>query len=449
VINQPIPRRKFLRGVGTAMALPLLDAMVPLSALAQSIGAKEKPNRLAFVFVPNGMHMPAWTPATEGTEFVLPYTMEPLKNVREKLLVLTGLTQDKARPNGDGPGDHARSAAAWLTGCQPKKTSGADIKVGISADQLAAQKVGSRTPFPSLEIGVERGAVAGDCDSGYSCAYSSCISWRGEATPVAKEVDPRLVFERLFASSDPYESAESRLRRQEYKKSILDFVMDDAKSLKRQLGTRDQRKLEEYFVSVREIEQRVEKSDQVAKQTRVAGVKEPERAPADYREHIRLMADMMALAFQTDLTRISTFMLANEGSNRSYQLINIPDGHHDLSHHGRNEDKQKKIQEINRFHVSQLAYLLEKLDSIKEGDGTLLDNSMVVYGGGISDGDRHNHDDLPILVAGRGAGTIKTGRHVVHPKNTPLNNLYLSLLDRMGVHAETLGDSTGKLQQLF
>jgi hypothetical protein len=430
------------------MALPFLEGMAPLSALAQSISAKDRPLRLAFVFVPNGMHMADWTPKTEGA-FELPYIMEPLKNVKDQLLVLTGLTQDKARPNGDGPGDHARSAAAWLTGCQPKKTSGADIKVGISADQLAAQKVGHRTPFPSLELGVERGAVAGDCDSGYSCAYSSCISWRSESTPVAKETDPRLVFERLFASSDPYESAESRQRRQEYKKSILDFVMDDAKALRTQLGTRDQRKLEEYFASVREIELRVNRAEQVAKQTRLAGVKEPKSTPSGYDNHIRLMADMMALAFQTDLTRICTFMLANEGSNRSYQLINVAEGHHDLSHHGRNEEKQMKIRDINRFHATQLAYLLEKLNSIKEGDGTLLDNSMVVYGGGISDGDRHNHDDLPILVAGKGAGTIKTGRHVVHPKNTPLNNLYLSLLDRVGVPAETLGDSTGKLKGLF
>jgi hypothetical protein len=442
-------RRTLLRGVGTATALPLLDAMLPLSALAQSVSAKARPNRLAFVFVPNGMHMPDWTPTTDGPAFELPYIMEPLKNVKDQLLVMTGLTQDKARPNGDGPGDHARSAAAWLTGCQPRKTSGADIKVGISADQLAAQKVGYKTPFASLELGCERGAVAGDCDSGYSCAYSSTIAWRSESTPVAKETDPRLVFERLFSNSDPYESAESRHRRQEYKKSILDFVMDDASSLKKQLGTRDQRKLEEYFASVREIEQRVQRAEQVARQTRLAGVKEPTAAPADYREQMHLMADMMALAFQTDLTRICTFMLANEGSNRSYSLIGVPEGHHDLSHHGGAKEKQEKIRQINRFHVTQLAYLLEKLNSIKEGDATVLDNSMVVYGGGISDGDRHNHDDLPILVAGRGGGTIHTGRHITYPDNTPLNNLYLSLLDRMGIPAEHLGDSTGKLQQLF
>ncbi len=449
MIDRSMPRRTFLRGVGTAMALPLLDAMLPLSALAQSVGTKSRPNRLAFLFVPNGVHMPAWRPTTEGANFELPYTLEPLKKVREKILVLSGLTQDKARPNGDGPGDHARSAAAWLTGCQPRKTSGADIHVGISADQLAAQKVGSRTPFPSLEIGCERGAVAGDCDSGYSCAYSSSISWRSEATPVAKEVDPKAVFERFFASSDPYESAETRQRRKEEKKSILDFVIDDAASLKRQLGLRDRRKLDEYFSSVREIELRVDKTDQVAAQTRLAGVKAPTAAPSGYDEQIRLMSDMMALAFQTDLTRICTFMLANEGSNRGYQLINVPEGHHDLSHHGGDAAKQEKIRQINRFHATQVAYLLEKLDSIPEGDGTVLDHSMIVYGGGISDGDRHNHDDLPILVAGRGCGTIRTGRHMRYPDNTPLNNLYLSLLNRIGIPAEHLGDSTGMLQQLF
>jgi hypothetical protein len=449
LIDRPIPRRTLLRGLGTAMALPLLDAMIPLSALAQSLPVKDRPNRLAFLFVPNGAHMAAWTPTGQGTSFELPYILEPLKNVKDKLLIATGLTQDKARPNGDGPGDHARSASAWLTGCQPRKTSGADIKVGISADQLAAMKVGHRTPFASLELGCERGAVAGDCDSGYSCAYSSTIAWRSESTPVAKEVDPRLVFERLFASADPYESAENRARRREYRKSILDFVLDDAKSLERQLGARDQRKLDEYFSSVREIEQRVQRSEQVATQTRQAGLKQPTSTPSDYAEQIRLMCDMMVLAFRTDLTRICTFMLANEGSNRGYQLIGVPEGHHDLSHHGGDATKQEKIRQINRFHATHVAYLLEKLDSIKEGDGTLLDNSMVVYGGGISDGDRHNHDDLPIVVAGRGAGTIKTGRHITYPQNTPLNNLYLSLLDRIGIPAEHLGDSTGKLQQLF
>jgi hypothetical protein len=444
-----IPRRTFLRGVGTALALPMLDAMLPLTALAQS-APKNRPLRMAYLFVPNGINMADWTPAAEGAGYPLPYALEPLKNVRESLMVITGLMQDKARPNGDGPGDHARSAAAWLTGCQPRKTAGANIKAGISADQLAAQRVGGKTLFPSLEIGCEGSRQAGDCDSGYSCAYSSCISWHGESTPVAKETSPRLVFERLFSNGDPDESAESRQRRQRYDKSILDFVMEDASQLRSKLGAHDQRKLDEYFTGVREIEQRLNRAEKATAQLKLAGVpQENLDRVADYGEQIRLLGDMMVLAFQADLTRICTFMFANEGSNRSYKLIGIPDGHHDLSHHGHVQEKLDKLRQINRFHVTQLAYILGKMNSIQEAGGTLLDNSMVVYGGGISDGDRHNHDDLPILVAGRGAGTIHTGKHIRFPKETPMNNLHLSLLDRMGIHAETLGDSTGRLQQLF
>jgi hypothetical protein len=444
--NPPISRRTFLRGLGTVMALPMLEAMLPLSALSQSV--KKRPNRMAFIFVPNGVNMADWTPAAEGTGYDLPYILEPLKNVRSELLVLTGLTQDKAFANGDGAGDHARSAAAWLTGCQPRKTAGADIKVGISADQLAAQRVGNLTRFPSLEIGCERSAQAGNCDSGYSCAYSSCISWRSENTPVAKEINPRLVFERFFGNGDEQETEENRQKRDRYRLSILDFVQEDAAQLKKQLGVRDQRKLDEYFTSVREIEQRIARMEKNGGLL-LSDIQPPAGIPDGYAEHIRLMADMMVLAFQTDQTRICTFMFANEGSNRPYKQINIADGHHDLSHHGKDPQKIQKIREINRFHTTQLAYLLEKMHSIKEGDATLLQNSMIVYGGGISDGDAHNHDNLPVILIGRGGGTIKTGRHIRYKNGTPMNNLYLSLLDRVGVHAETLGDSTGRLQQLF
>jgi hypothetical protein len=436
------------------MALPLLDAMLPLTALAQS-ASKARPIRMAFISVPNGIHMPAWTPTTEGPGFALPSTLEPLQNVRDSIMILTGLTQDKARPLGDGPGDHARAASVWLTGCHPVKTSGADIKVGVSVDQLAAQKIGHLTPFPSLEIGCERGAIAGDCDSGYSCAYSSSISWRTASTPMAKEVNPRLVFERLFANGNPNESAASRHQRQRYEKSILDFVIDDATRLKSQLGQRDQQKLDEYFTGVREVEERLGRLERsnVAMWRAAAlapdAVKQTPTIPLDYREQIRLMCDMMVLAFQADLTRICTFMLANEGSNRSYRLIGVPEGHHDMSHHGGDPVKQDKIRQINRFHVTQLAYLLEKLNSIHEPGGTLLDNSIIVYGGGISDGDRHNHDDLPTLVAGKGGGRIHSGRHITYTDGTPMTNLFLSMLDTTGVPAETIGDSTGRLQQLF
>jgi hypothetical protein len=441
-------RRTFLRGAGTLMALPFLEAMAPTRSLA-SIGSKTRPNRVAFIFVPNGIHMQDWKPAADGALTEMPWILDPLKPLQSKLNILTGLTQRNAFALGDGPGDHARSTAAWLTGCKPRKTAGADIKNGISIDQLIAQNIGKQTRFPSLEIGCERGAQAGNCDSGYSCAYSSNVSWSSESTPVAKEVNPRLVFERLFGNGDSEEEAENRARRNKYRKSILDFVMEDAAALKGKLGSTDQKKLDEYFTGVREVERRLTRLET---DTGVVldAVEKPTGIPADFGEHIRLMSDMMVLAFQADLTRVCTFMYANDGSNRNYKMIDITDGHHELSHHGRNPEKQEKIRRINRFHIEQLARMLQKMDAIKEGDGnSLLDNSMIVYGAGISDGDRHNHDDLPILLAGRGGGTLQTGRHVVYPNNTPMTNLFLSMSDRMGVRAEKIGDSTGKLDRLF
>jgi hypothetical protein len=450
MIYKPLSRRTVLRGIGTAIALPALEAMAPAGAFAaeQAKAARKAPLRMAFLYVPNGKHMPSWRPASEGPLADLPYTLQPLKNVKDHVLVMSGLTHDKARPNGDGPGDHARAVAAFLTGVQPKKTSGADIKAGISIDQLAARYIGKHTKFASLELGCERGAQAGNCDSGYSCAYSSNISWQSESTPVAKEVDPRLVFERLFGNGDSAEMDESAERRLRYRQSILDMVMDDASSLKAKLGARDLRKLDEYFTGIREIEKRLELAGKESPDL-VKGVNKPAGIPESYQEHIHLMADMMALAFQGDLTRVSTFMLANDGSNRPYRNLEIPEGHHDLSHHQGDPEKHKKLQEINKFHVTQLAYLLEKLKSIPEGDGALLDNCMIVYGCAISDGNRHNHDDLPILLAGKGGGAIKTGRHVVYPQNTPMTNLYLNMLDRLGLNVDKFGDSTGKLDKLI
>ncbi len=404
---------------------------------------------MAFCLVPNGMHLPAWTPVKEGANFDLPPTLQPLAKVRDSISILTGLTQHNAEALGDGPGDHARSAATWLTGVHPRKTAGADIHVGISVDQLAAQHIGGATAFPSLEIGCERGGQNGDCDSGYSCAYSSSISWRSATTPVAKEVDPRQVFDRLFGREDPGETAQGRQRRDQERSSILDFVLDDASKLKMRLGSQDRNKLDEYLTGVREIEVRLNKVARVHTAAMVSGVTPPMTMPQDYGEHIRLMADMMVLAFQTDLTRVCTFMWANEGSNRSFREIGVPEGHHDLSHHGGLKEKQDKLMQINQFQVTQLAYMLEKMQAIKEPDGTLLDNSMIVFGGGISDGNRHNHDDLPVLLAGRGGGTIKSGRHIVYPDYTPMANLFLAMLDRVGVKTDSLGDSNGRLQQLF
>ncbi len=445
--REPLSRRTFLRGVGTAMALPMLEAMIPLHALAQSVG-KARVNRMAFIFIPNGVNVEHWMPTTEGALELTP-TLASFKNVKNKVSVLTGLAQHNAFALGDGGGDHARSTATWLTGCHPRKTDGADIRVGISVDQLAAAQVGRRTPFESLELGCERGAQSGNCDSGYSCAYSSSISWRGPSTPNAHEVDPRAVFERLFGNSDPGETAESRARRQSMKRSVLDFVLDDANKLKKHLGLRDQSKLDEYFTGVREIEDRLARVEKINADPSL-GSKMPAGVPQGMGEHIRLLCDMMTLAFQADLTRICTFMIANDGSNRSYKELGVSEGHHDMSHHGGDAYKLDQVAKINKFHAEQVAYFLEKLDSIREPEGTLLDNSMIVYGAGISDGNRHNHDNLPILLAGGGAGTIKQqGQHLKFAPDTPLNDLFLSMMDRMGVHAETIGDSTGRLTTLI
>ena len=445
-MSNPIHRRTVLKGIGTAIALPALEAMLPLTAFAQSVAPKS--TRMAFLFVPNGVDIGNWTPATEGALGTLSPLLQPLEAVKSKINVLTGLTQHNAFALGDGPGDHARSTATWLTGVHVKKTAGSDIQAGISADQVAAEFIGGKTRFASLEIGCERGAQAGDCDSGYSCAYSSSISWRGESTPNAKEVNPRLVFERLFGAGTP-EDADSRAKRKKYRMSILDMVTEDASKLKGQLGKRDQQKVDEYLTAVREIERRLQQVESKQVEGALASAIKPTGVPADFAEHIRLMGDMMVLAFQADMTRICTFMYANDGSNRSYPTIGVADGHHDMSHHGQNPDKLEKKRKIDIFHVEQLAYILKKMDSIKELDGSLLDNTLLVYGAGISDGDRHNHDNLPILVAGRGSGTLKTGRHIVYPNQTPMNNLFLSMLDRVGCPVEKLGDSTGKLQGLF
>jgi hypothetical protein len=441
---KPISRRTVLRGLGTAVALPWLEAMTPTSGAASALAS---PRRMAFFYVPNGVHMPDWTPAGSVPGFDLPEILRPLAPFRDDLLVLSGLTQDGGRAHGDGGGDHARSMASFLTGIHPLKTAGLGIRAGVSVDQLAAQQVGKATRFPSIELGIDRGAMAGNCDSGYSCAYSSNISWRSASTPMAKEINPQLVFERLFAGQLAHESAEARGKREKYRKSILDFVAEDARQLRGKLGQVDRQKVDEYLTSVRELEGRLTRVDK-AVAIDLRAVPRPVGIPRDNREHIRLMFDVLALAFQADATRIATFAFANEGSTKSYRFIGVPEGHHDLSHHGRDPEKQAKIKTINIYHVEQFAYFLARLKAIREGEGTVLDHSTIVYGSGISDGDRHNHDDLPILVAGKGGGTIKPGRHIVYPKDTPLNNLYLAMLERVGARAPSLGDSTGPLPHL-
>ncbi len=439
-----LSRRTFLAGAGATLGLPLLEIMRPAAKLQAAIpGSSPHPTRMAFVFVPNGVIVPAWKPTGAGTDYQLSETLSVLEPHKQDLIVLSGLAQDNGRPKGDGAGDHARSASTFLTGAHPVKTSGANISVGISVDQAAAQDVGFLTRLPSLELGIERGKNAGNCDSGYSCAYSANVSWKSATTPTAKEVVPRLAFERLFGTGDD----QNMQKRLQERKSILDVVQADRDRLLKRLGRTDQRKLDEYFSCVREIEQRIERFESAPRIT-PPEMDLPEGVPDDLETHIHLMFDLLAVAFQTDTTRISTFMLANAGSNRSYSMVGVNDGHHNLSHHENKQDVMDKIKKIDQFLVSQYGYFLEKLKSIPEGEGNLLDNSMIVYGSGLSDGNRHNHDDLPILMAGRGGGTITPGRHIKYDVETPMNNLFLSMMDRVGAKIDSIGDSTRRLSEL-
>ena len=433
-----IDRRTILRGLGTAISLPMLDAMLPSSRAAD----EKPPLRVAFLYVPNGMHMPDWKPSSTGSNFEITPTLKPISHLKSELNVLTNLTLDGARAHGDGGGDHARSAAAFLTGAHPKKTNGADILNGTSVDQVIAREVGDETRFASLELGLEGSSQSGSCDSGYSCAYSSNLAWRNSTSPLAKEMDPGAVFDRLFASGNAQEDNQSKGVRKNRRKSVLDFALEDAQKLHRDLGAADRRKLDEYLYALRDIEKRLVMSEKLD----VGNYERPAGVPKDLEEHCKAMLDMMTLALQTQSTRVTSFMFANEGSNRSHPQLGAPEGHHELSHHGKSAEKQSKISKINHYYVQQLAYFLDGLSSIKEGDSTLLDNCLVLYGSGISDGDRHNHDDLPILLAGKGAGRVRTGRHLEFKKQTPLCNLYLWMMQQFGIRADSFGDSTGALK---
>ncbi len=439
-----LQRRTVLKGAGTLMSLPLLNAMLPENGLeaAQSSAA---PLRLGYVFFPNGAIMPDWTPQKEGTEYELSQTLKPLEAVQSEINVISGLAQEQGYAHGDGPGDHARSAATFLTGAHPVKTAGANIRVGRSADQVAVDAIGKTTRLPSLEIGLERGRTAGNCDSGYSCAYSSTISWKTPTTPMAKEINPRLVFERLFGNKEG--SPEERAKKAKYRRSILDLVAGDAQRLRSRLGQTDKRKLDEYFTSVREIEQRIVQAQKSAELEK-PDFEIPRDTPRDTTVHMNLMYDLMLLAFRTSSTRIITYMLANEGSNRSYPMAGVKGGHHQLSHHRNDKNKVADLQKIDEYSVRQFARFLKKMKETKEGDGSLLDNSMIVLGSGLGDGNRHRHEDLPIVLAGKGRGTVPTGRHLRVPNKTPLNNLFLSMLHRVGSNAESFGDSTGELKQI-
>jgi hypothetical protein len=434
-----------------SIALPFLESWLhaaapPLRSLMFP-AQPAPPLRVAFVYAPNGKHMADWTPKGSGALADLPPTLLPLKELKEQVTILSGLAQRNANPNGEGPGDHARAMATFLTGCRPHKTSGADVRVGVSIDQVIAAAVGRDTRLPSLEVGCEGGKPGGTCDNGYSCAYQTNLSWRTASSPMPKEINPRVVFERLFGDRIRPESDAVRARRERERRSVLDFVAEEARHLRDGLAGADRHRLDEYLTSIREVERRLQQSQPAISMGQERLVR-PAGVPESFEKHARLLADLVALAFQADLTRVVTFVLGNDGSNRSYREVGVPDGHHDVSHHGNNPARHDKLRRINRLHLGQLAYLMSRLKAIHQGAGTLLDHCLIVYGSGISDGDRHDHENLPILLAGGRGRLHQGGRHVRCPDGTPLCNLYLALLEAMGVPAARFGDSTGRLRGL-
>ncbi len=446
ITKKALPRRTFLRGLGTTLALPLLDSMVPALA-APGTSAAKSPIRLGFVYHPTGVIMSRWMPATEGAGFEFTPTMKALEPFRDRLIVLSGLAQVNGRALGDGPGDHAREGATWLTGVHPKKTEGAGIRAGVSADQIAASELGKYTQLASLELGLESPSLAGGCDSGYSCAYTNSVSWRTPTTPLPMEVNPRIVFERLFGEGDSTDPA-ARLALLQERRSILDYVAGSIKRLETKLGPPDRTKLSEYLEAIRDIERRIQKAEQQNATLKVPVMERPSSIPEAFEDHSKLMMDLQVVAFQTDMTRVITFMLGRAGSNRSYRNLGISDGHHSITHHQNDPVKIDNVAKIDAYLVKTFAYYLERLKATPDGDGNLLDHCMILYGSGLSDANLHTHHDLPIVLAGGGGGQLKGGRHLRYPKETPLNNLLLNLLDKAGLPAENFGDSTGELAYL-
>lgn len=443
-MNTPIHRRTILRGLGTAVALPFLESMAkPLFA-----AAKAYPKRMAFVYVPNGINMAKWVPEKVGADYELSPTLAPLAPHKADLNVISGLAHKNAFGLGDGGGDHARASSTWLTGVHPKK-SASEVHTGISIDQVAANAIGDKTRLPSLELSCDRGQEAGSCDSGYSCAYQFNISWRSPDQPMNPEIEPKLVFDRLFAGGSEGESKEARERRDQSDQSVLDFVLGQAKSLETKLGTHDRRKLDEYFTAIRDVERRIKMNGTMPElpSDETSALNAELNADYSFERHMHLMFDLITLSFQTDTTRIATFLVSHDGGNRPYPFAGVPQGHHHISHHRNQPESLAKLAVIDSWHVTRFAYFLEKLKSVKEGDCSLLDNSMIVYGAGISDGNEHSHDNLPTVLAGRAGGTITPGRHI-HADNVPMTNLFLSILDRMEAPVSKFGDSTGKFEAI-
>jgi hypothetical protein len=452
--DRRVSRRSLLRGAGVSLALPFLDAMIPPFAKAAAVQAAT-PTRMAFLYVPNGIVMEEWTPKTgDGPgEWAIPEDLPRITRAiapyRNDVLILSGLDCNNGKALGDGPGDHGRAGAAYLTATHPKKSAGKDLHAGVSVDQVAARKLEGTTRFASLELGCEEGVQGGNCDNGYSCTYSNTLAWKTPTTPLPPEVRPRAVFERLFGSLDFGTDPVRRRRQEMYEKSILDGVLEDARRLQASLGGADRNKMEEYLSSVREIETRIQSVERSPKTATIDYAAPSTGVPSDFGEHARLMTDLLVLAFQTDMTRIATLLFSIEQSPRAYGAeIGLPEGHHGLTHHSGDKEKIEKVTQINCYHIKSLIYALDRLKAVKEGDGTLLDRSMIVYGSGISDGNRHDHGNLPTILAGRSNGTLKPGRHIRYAPETPMANMFVSMLDRMGVEPEYFGDSKGKLDRL-
>lgn len=442
ITKKRLPRRTFLKGVGVTVALPMLDAMTP--ALATAAEKNKPPMRLAFGYVPNGIEMKSWTPSIEGAGFEFTRILKALEPFREDVLVLTGLAHRTGASKEAG--DHARAGGTYLTGVHPKRTTGADIEVGISVDQVAAQVLGQQTRLASLELGCEATRMVGSCDAGYSCAYQNSLAWRTPSMPMPPEINPRLVFERLYGSLQTSLDPKEQNALTEDRKSVLDYVNERTRKLVGTLGTADRRKIDEYLTAIRDIEKRISRVQEDDRQL-TPEIEKPVGIPSNFGEHVRLMHDLLVVAFQSDITRISTILYSREGSNRAYPELGFTDGHHPITHHRYLPDLIEKVTKINVYHIEHFAYFIGKLKSIQEGEGSLLDSCMIVYGSSLSDGNKHLHEDLPAIIVGRGNGKLKPGRHIRYAE-TPMTNLYLTLLDKMGAPIEKLGDSTGKLAQL-
>jgi hypothetical protein len=445
IFKKAIPRRTFLRGVGATLALPLLDGMIP------AFGAPSAtPTRLSFVYTPNGKRMELWTPKTgtpaaKGAGFELTPTLEPLAPFKDQMLVLSGLSANEGRRiEGEVAGDHSRASGSYLTGAHPRQTPDKAV-AGVSMDQIAARELGKQTQLASLELGIEN-EVLGSCEAGYSCVYANTISWRTPTTPMPVEPQPRAVFERLFGDSDSTNPAE-RLAQIRENRSILDFVTKAANRLSSGLGPSDRNKINEYLEAIRDVERRIQLAEEQSSRE-LPELSRPAGIPARFDDHAKIMFDLQVLAFQSDMTRVSTFMTGHEMSGQAFPEIGVPDPHHAMTHHNGDPEKIGKVIEIDRYQSQVFSYFIEKLRATPDGDGTLLDHAMVVYGGALSDGNMHYHNNLPLLLLGGGSGHIQGGRHVVYPQDTPVANLWLALLEILGIPLDRLGDSTGKLTGL-